>query len=135
VLVWVSVRAGSVDVKETVSEYVEMTVLAGSVISLVEVSTRVRVPAGSDVVTVYGYEVVIVDAGKTEVVVICRTVVCVSGGKVLVCVCVRAGKVEVREIVSEYVEMTVLAGSVISLVEVSTRVRVPAGNDVVKVYG
>jgi hypothetical protein len=35
--VLVSVRAESVEVRETVSEYVETTVLAGRVISLVEV--------------------------------------------------------------------------------------------------
>ena len=92
-------------------------------------------PAGSDVVRLYGYEVVIVDAGSIEVVVICKTVVCVSGGNMLVCVSVRACRVEVKESVSEYVEITVLAGSVISLVEVSTRVNVPAGSDVINVYG
>ena len=53
--------------------------LAGSVISLVEVWTRVEVPA---VVTVYGYDVVIVAAGKIEVVVSWRTAVSVSLGNV-----------------------------------------------------
>lgn len=62
-------------VKEIVIEYVETRVLAGSVISRVETSTSVDVPAGSDVVTVYGNEVVIVDAGRTDVSVICKTVV------------------------------------------------------------
>lgn len=76
--VCVCVARGRVDVKEIVIEYVETTVLAGKVISRVEVSTRVDVPAGNDVVMVYGYDVVIVDAGKTEVSVICKTVVWVS---------------------------------------------------------
>jgi hypothetical protein len=63
---------------------------------------------------------VTVEAGKIDVVVI--TAVCVAGcsvdviGNVLVSV--RAESVEVRETVSEYVETTVLAGRVISLVEV-----------------
>jgi hypothetical protein len=57
-------------------------VLAGSVISLVEVAVNVEVPAGSDVVKVYGYEVVMVVAGRIDVVVIWTTVVSVACGKV-----------------------------------------------------
>ena len=64
------------------SEYVEMIVLAGNVISLTDVSMRVEVPAGRDVVTVYGYDLVTVEAGKIEVVVRWRTVVSVSLGNV-----------------------------------------------------
>jgi hypothetical protein len=86
-----------------VREYVDITVLAGSVISRVDVSTRVDVPAGSDVVTVYGNEVVIVVAGRIDVWVICKTVVCVSRGSV-----------------TGYELVTVEAG----WMDVSTRVRV-----------
>lgn len=50
-------------------------VLAGKVISRVDVSTRVNVPAGNEVVTVYGTDVMIVDAGRMEASVICKIVV------------------------------------------------------------
>ena len=70
--VLVIVCAGSVVVKEIVIEYVEMIVLAGNVISRVDVSTRVNVPAGNEVVMVYGIDVVIVDAGMIDVSVICK---------------------------------------------------------------
>ena len=80
--VLVIVCAGSVVVKEIVIEYVEMIVLAGNVISRVDVATRVNVPAGNEVVMVYGIDVVIVDAGIIDVSVICKIVVCVSRGNV-----------------------------------------------------
>ena len=59
-----------------------MIVLAGSVISLVDVWIRVEVPAGSDVTNVTGYDVVTVAAGKIEVVVNWTIVVWVSLGNV-----------------------------------------------------
>ena len=72
---------------------------------------------------------VLVPPGKVEVKI--KTVVAVSVA--LGRVWVSLGKVKVKESVREYVETIVLAGNVTSWTDVSTRVEVPAGKDVVMV--
>lgn len=52
VSVFVSLGKLKVEVKEIVSGYVDTTVLAGNVISLVDICVNVEVPAASEVVTV-----------------------------------------------------------------------------------